>query len=97
MPAKDFINRGPKVCLCFGGNAGLAVAYTGKLGVPVTIVVPESTTQKQSLPLKPGAQLLFVAVITRRTNTLANTGAQSGVYPFIRPLLWEGHASLVDE
>ena len=29
-----------------GGNAGLAVAYAGRrLGVPVTIVVPDSTSQ----------------------------------------------------
>lgn len=30
-----------------GGNAGLAVAYAGRrLGVPVTVVVPETTTPK---------------------------------------------------
>ena len=30
-----------------GGNAGLAVAYAGrKLGVPVTVVVPETTTER---------------------------------------------------
>ena len=29
-----------------GGNAGIAVAYSGrKLGVPVTVVVPETTSQ----------------------------------------------------
>src|SRR5680860_534267 len=30
-----------------GGNAGLAVAYAGRrLGVPVTVVVPETTTER---------------------------------------------------
>ena len=30
-----------------GGNAGIAVAYAGrKLGMPVTVVVPETTSQK---------------------------------------------------
>lgn len=30
-----------------GGNAGLAVAFAGQeLGIPVTVVVPETTTQR---------------------------------------------------
>ena len=33
-----------------GGNAGIAVAYAGKtLGVPVTVVVPETTTERAKI------------------------------------------------
>ncbi|GHS80648.1 hypothetical protein PAGU2196_14820 [Pseudomonas sp. PAGU 2196] len=85
-----------------GGNAGLAVAYAGrKLGVPVTVVVPETTTEraKQLLRLE-GAKVLVHGSSWQEANELAQTLLGSGdafIHPFDDPLLWAGHASLIDE
>lgn len=85
-----------------GGNAGIAAAYAGrKLGVPVVVVVPESTPQRaRDLIRQEGAEL----VVHGATWTEANAFAQSQVdvrdafvHPFDDPLLWQGHATLVDE
>ena len=44
-----YVARGAKKLVSSsGGNAGLAVAYAGRLlGVPVTVVVPETTTERE--------------------------------------------------
>ncbi|MEN5037724.1 pyridoxal-phosphate dependent enzyme [Pseudomonas sp. TWI929] len=85
-----------------GGNAGLAVAYAGrKLGVPVTVVVPETTTEraKELLRLE-DAKVVVHGSSWQEANELAQTlvGPNDAfVHPFDDPLLWTGHASLVDE
>ncbi|WP_447740140.1 pyridoxal-phosphate dependent enzyme [Pseudomonas laurentiana] len=85
-----------------GGNAGLAVAYAGrKLGVPVTVVVPETTTEraKELLRLE-DAKVVVHGSSWQEANELAQTlvGPNDAfVHPFDDPLLWAGHASLVDE
>ena len=85
-----------------GGNAGLAVAYAGrKLGVPVTVVVPETTTEraKELLRLE-NAKVLVHGSSWQEANELALTLIGAGdafIHPFDDPLLWAGHASLVDE
>lgn len=85
-----------------GGNAGLAVAYAGrKLGVPVTVVVPETTTEraKELLRLE-DAQVVVHGSSWQEANALAQTlvGPDDAfIHPFDDPLLWAGHASLVDE
>jgi L-serine ammonia-lyase (EC 4.3.1.17) len=85
-----------------GGNAGLAVAYAGrKLGVPVTVVVPETTTEraKQLLRLE-DAKVVVHGSSWQEANELALTLVGEGdafIHPFDDPLLWAGHASLVDE
>lgn len=85
-----------------GGNAGLAVAYAGrKLGVPVTVVVPETTTEraKELLRLE-NAKVLVHGSSWQEANELALTLVGAGdafIHPFDDPLLWAGHASLVDE
>ncbi len=45
---QEYIREGAKSFISSsGGNAGIAVAYAGrKLGMPVTVVVPETTSQK---------------------------------------------------
>jgi L-serine/L-threonine ammonia-lyase len=45
MCQKKVLDEGFKKLICSsGGNAGLAVAYSGRqLGVPVIVVIPEST------------------------------------------------------
>ncbi|MBO9547855.1 pyridoxal-phosphate dependent enzyme [Pseudomonas sp.] len=85
-----------------GGNAGLAVAYAGrKLGVPVTVVVPETTTEraKELLRLE-DAKVVVHGSSWQEANELALTLIGEGdafIHPFDDPLLWAGHASLVDE
>lgn len=85
-----------------GGNAGLAVAYAGrKLGVPVTVVVPETTTEraKELLRLE-GAEVIVHGSSWQEANQLALTllsPTKAFIHPFDDPLLWTGHATLIDE
>ncbi|MBA1209654.1 MULTISPECIES: pyridoxal-phosphate dependent enzyme [Pseudomonas] len=85
-----------------GGNAGLAVAYVGrKLGLPVTVVVPETTTARaQQLLRLEDAEVIVHGQSWQEANALALSlmGDDAAfIHPFDDPLLWEGHASLVDE
>jgi len=85
-----------------GGNAGLAVAYAGrKLGVPVTVVVPETTTARaKELLHQEDAKVVVHGSSWQEANALAQTlvGPDDAfIHPFDDPLLWAGHASLVDE
>ncbi|MFK0310811.1 pyridoxal-phosphate dependent enzyme [Pseudomonas sp. NPDC090233] len=85
-----------------GGNAGLAVAYAGrKLGVPVTVVVPETTTERaKELLQQEDAKVIVHGSSWQEANALAQTlvGPDDAfIHPFDDPLLWAGHASLVDE
>lgn len=85
-----------------GGNAGLAVAYAGRrLGIPVVVVVPETTTAraKELLGLE-GAEVVVHGSSWQEANQYAQTllGATDAfVHPFDDPLLWHGHASMIDE
>ncbi|KAM4708775.1 serine dehydratase-like [Discoglossus pictus] len=86
-----------------GGNAGLAAAYASKrLGLPVTIVVPECTVRDIVRKLKElGANVIVTGKVWDDADTYAHhlTEAPGSVYipPFDHPLLWEGHSSLVFE
>jgi L-serine/L-threonine ammonia-lyase len=85
-----------------GGNAGLAVAYAGrKLGVPVTVVVPESASERAKELLKlEGAGVIVHGASWQEANELARSllgESDAFVHPFDDPLVWEGHASLVDD
>lgn len=85
-----------------GGNAGLAVAYAGlHLSIPVTVVVPETTTEraKQLLKLE-GAEVIVHGASWQEANALAQSMLQDSdafLHPFDNPLLWTGHASMIDE
>lgn len=85
-----------------GGNAGLAVAYAGrKLGVPVTVVVPTTTSERAIHLLKQeGAQVTVHGASWLEANALAQSlliDTDAFLHPFDNPLLWTGHASMVDE
>jgi len=85
-----------------GGNAGLAVAYAGRqLGVPVTVVVPETTKQKAlDLIAEQGAEVIVKAQAWHEAHVFALSllNEQTAyLHPFDDPLLWEGHATLIDE
>ncbi len=85
-----------------GGNAGLAVAYAGqRLGLPVLVVVPETTTERaKSLLALFGADVRVHGRTWQEANELATsllTPDAAFVHPFDDPLLWDGHASMIDE
>lgn len=85
-----------------GGNAGLAVAYAGRrLAVPVSVVVPESTSERaRELLLLEGAELIVHGESWHEANLLALSmlgQADAFLHPFDDALLWQGHASLIDE
>ena len=85
-----------------GGNAGIAVAYAGRmLGLPVEVVVPETTSARaRELIGLQGARLTVHGASWQEANELAQgmLGPDDAfIHPFDDPLLWEGHATLVDE
>ncbi|MFK3648023.1 pyridoxal-phosphate dependent enzyme [Lysobacter enzymogenes] len=85
-----------------GGNAGLAVAYAGrKLGVPVVVVVPETTTERARRLLDAeGADVIVHGTSWFEANQHAQslkTAQDAFLHPFDDPLLWQGHATLIDE
>jgi len=85
-----------------GGNAGIAVAYAGReLGVPVTVVVPTSTTERARRTIvDEGAELIVHGDSWQEAHAhlLSLVAATDAVlHPFDDPLLWEGHATMIDE
>jgi L-serine/L-threonine ammonia-lyase len=85
-----------------GGNAGIAVAYAGRhLSVPVVVVVPETTTERaRALIKQEGAELIVHGTSWHEANSLALSMLEESdafLHPFDDPLIWQGHASLVDE
>nr|WP_180317164.1 pyridoxal-phosphate dependent enzyme [Delftia acidovorans] len=85
-----------------GGNAGIAVAYAGRqLSIPVTVVVPQTTTEHaRALIRAQGAELVVHGAVWDEANALAQSllGTEDAfVHPFDDPLLWAGHSTLVDE
>jgi L-serine/L-threonine ammonia-lyase len=85
-----------------GGNAGLAVAYSGrKLGVPVLVVVPETTSARaRELIAMEEAEIVVHGKSWQEANEFALATCQDTdafIHPFDDPLLWQGHASMIDE
>jgi len=85
-----------------GGNAGIAVAYAGRqLSIPVTVVVPETTTtEAKALIEQEGASVIVHGASWHEANVLAQSMldfATAFVHPFDDARLWAGHATLIDE
>ncbi len=86
-----------------GGNAGIAVAYAGrKLGMPVIVVVPETTSQQALEVLRQEeAQVKIHGRIWQEAHTyavqLSEESNAAYLHPFDNPLIWTGHATLIDE
>ena len=85
-----------------GGNAGIAAAYAGRhLGLPVTVVVPETTTERaRDLIRREGADIIVHGASFQEANALAQSMVgehDAFIHPFDDPLLWQGHASMIDE
>lgn len=85
-----------------GGNAGIAAAYSGRmLGVPVLVVVPETTSARaRALIAREGAEILVhgASFHEAHAHALALVGVGDAfIHPYDDPLLWDGHASMIDE
>jgi L-serine/L-threonine ammonia-lyase len=86
-----------------GGNAGMATAYAGyKLGMNVTIVVPKTTKETVCAKIRGyGATVIVNGTVWDETavyaKSLATAANSRYVPPFDDPLLWEGHATVIDE
>ncbi len=85
-----------------GGNAGIAVAYAGRcLGLAVTVVVPETTTERaKQLIRQEQAEVIVHGKAWHEANALALSllgDDDAYIHPFDDPLLWQGHASMIDE
>lgn len=85
-----------------GGNAGIAVAHSGRrLGLPVTVVVPETTSARaRQLIEQEGARLIVHGEVWSEANDYALSLAMDDIiyiHPFDNPLLWEGISTIVDE
>jgi L-serine/L-threonine ammonia-lyase len=100
---EEYVKRGARrLVSSSGGNAGLAVAYAGRLlGVPVTVVVPQTTSQRaQELLRQEEAEVIVHGPSWQEANehAVSLVGASDAfLHPFDDPLLWQGHATLVDE
>jgi L-serine/L-threonine ammonia-lyase len=85
-----------------GGNAGIAAAYAGReLSIPVTVVVPETTTLKaRALIEQEGASVIVHGASWMEANALAQSmldASSAFVHPFDNPTMWPGHATMIDE
>ncbi|MBB4568200.1 pyridoxal-phosphate dependent enzyme [Rhizobium leucaenae] len=85
-----------------GGNAGIAVAYAGRrLSIPVSVFVPQTTTERaKSLIRQEGAEVFVHGASWQEANerALEAVDAETAfIHPFDDPLLWAGHATMIDE
>ncbi|XP_076453256.1 L-serine dehydratase/L-threonine deaminase-like [Babylonia areolata] len=86
-----------------GGNAGLATAYVcQQLGMPCTIVLPESTPSFTADKLRDlGAEVEICGKVWDEANQYALEQSKKPgceyVHPFDHPDIWEGHESIITE
>jgi len=100
---QTYTARGAKGFLCSsGGNAGIAVAYSGrKLKIPVTIVVPETTSARAiELIRQEAARVVVRGESWQEAHEYVTKTLKAGwvyIHPFDDPLIWSGHATIIDE
>jgi len=100
---EQYVRRGARRFISSsGGNAGIAAAYAGRrLGVPVLVVVPETTSARaRELIRREQADIVVHGASFQEANAHAQSllGPNDAfIHPFDDPLLWEGHASMIDE
>jgi L-serine/L-threonine ammonia-lyase len=101
----EYARRGKRHFYCpSGGNAGLAAAYAGReLGIPTTVIVPESANANTINRIK-----TFQAEVVQRgidwnasyewtLKTVENDPQGVLIHAFDDPLIWSGHATMIDE
>lgn len=100
---EEYVRRGARRFISSsGGNAGIAAAYAGRrLAVPVVVVVPETTTERaRELIRREQAELIVHGASFQEANALARSmvcASDAFIHPFDDPLLWQGHATMIDE
>lgn len=100
---EEHVRRGARRLISSsGGNAGMAVAYAGRhLSVPVMVVVPETATDKAKDLLRlEQAEVIVHGPSWHEANTLALSmvaKSDAFIHPFDDPLVWDGHATMIDE
>ena len=103
LACKEYMARGAKQFITSsGGNAGIAAAYAGRcLSVPVKVVVPETTSAlARQLIQQEAAELIVTGDTWHEANeaALSMLGDEDAfIHPFDDPLLWRGHATVIDE
>lgn len=101
--SRHHVDRGAKRLISSsGGNAGLATAWAGRaLGVEVLVVTPSTTSEPVRQRMRDhGAVVLVAGEVWDEADAHARSlvDADSAyVHPFDDPLIWAGHASLVEE
>jgi L-serine/L-threonine ammonia-lyase len=97
-------NGATEIICASGGNAGFAAVYVAnRLGVAVTIVLPETASpQARDAIAARGATIHVHGASFDDANAYALTLAAANpsaayVHPFDDPELWEGNATLIDE
>jgi len=86
-----------------GGNAGYAAAYAGRnLGVKTTVFVPSTTPADAIAKIaEQEAEVIVEGDVWDETDEYASDFSDrvGGLYisPFDHPLIWEGHATVIDE
>ncbi len=95
---------GARAVVCAsGGNAGMAATLAAQAcAVPVTIVVPQTTAAqvREAIAARGASVVVYGAVWDEaHQHALHLAGEQNAAYvhPFDDPLLWDGHATLIDE
>jgi L-serine/L-threonine ammonia-lyase len=98
------VAEGARSVVCAsGGNAGMAAALAAAAcNVPATIVVPQSTgaAVREAIATRGATVIVHGASWDdAHAHATALAEAQGAVYvhPFDDPLLWDGHATLIDE
>jgi L-serine/L-threonine ammonia-lyase len=100
---RELVRRGTRTLVSSsGGNAGLAVAYAGRhLGVPVKVVVPETTTEraKELIRLEEAEVLVYGTSWSEAHQYAIGLSERGSTYlhPFDDALIWKGHSTLIDE
>lgn len=102
--AQHYVERGYTQLICSsGGNAGLAAAYIGwRLGVKVTVYLPSTTKPHFIDAIKSyGAEVMVVGDAWDDANAAALQALEHNpaayIPPFDHPLIWAGHATMIDE
>ena len=86
-----------------GGNAGISVAYCGMvLGMPTTVFIPETSHQLFVDELKTyGANVVVAGKDWDSAHAAALTYIETHhaayIPPFDQPMIWAGHATIIDE
>jgi L-serine/L-threonine ammonia-lyase len=97
------VNRGVKQFVCSsGGNAGMAVAYCGRiLSIPVSVIVPEATSARAIDMIRREGAVVTVHGCSwqeAHEHAIRSIGPDCAyIHPFDDPLIWSGHATMISE